>query len=255
MRLLPRSSLLTAVVPMTVAALIGLASPAAVSAVPSAAEGWSSPVVVDARAGAPVGVACPAVDACWAVDSDGNVLRFDGTDWTGPALVRPPRRAVRASPARPSNFCLVVGSAKGVGVSVAWDGQDLGDAGGRRRRHLRPSPACLRLFCLASDLTGHVYAFQHGGWGHATRLGTRRDFVRSISCATPTFCVAVRRRGGDIFDGSELDGRQTPSRHTAASRRSPARRRRSAWQSAIGRPPSYDGDDLVGGQAHRPHER
>jgi hypothetical protein len=107
-----------------------------------------------------VGVSCPYISFCAAVDSTGQAITYNGQTWTGPqqlgsaaAIGGPTFSGISCSGA---DFCVAVNSAGEAFVwnGRAWSAAETADAG----RALQAIACTKPTFCVATDASGHALA-------------------------------------------------------------------------------------------------
>jgi hypothetical protein len=164
---------------------------------------WSDPVIIDDFGLRDV--SCTSLSFCYAVDSDGSVLNYDGTGWSTP------RKIVRADEALNAVSCL---STFCMAVDDGGHGYTYGD--GSWSRPTRPvkgaaiDVACLNggryKDCLIIDDLGRSH-FWLGGVG----MGAARGHgYQAASCHTEWFCMALMGGGRTRpFDGINWGERVT----------------------------------------------
>ena len=159
---------------------------------------WSAPsAAVDG--GHPIAsVSCPTPSFCLALSPDGTSYRYDGTSWSAPISVigtgpAPTPAAADLACGSPT-FCMAVPGGNEV---VRWNGtswvaaQTLGGAQGLQ------ALACVgNSFCVTVDGEGDAY-FYEGNWSSAVNAWGGPN---SISCVSPTFCMATAG-GTSRWDG------------------------------------------------------
>ena len=182
---------------------------------------------VGARAGrsVPLSVSCPTAQFCVAVDDQGNALRFVNGVWSKPRSLQ--TSALTGVSCTAPDFCVAVGAngdayvLRGAGWSpaTAVGHKSAGGADSSGTSGLSAVSCVGTTFCMAGDVVGRVWTFDGRRWTRPRRIEPRGDYltdrqagtagISGLSCATPTFCVAVTVGGRAlIFDGKSWS---TPS--------------------------------------------
>jgi hypothetical protein len=160
---------------------------------------WSSPVPITGAGpsgNAGVSVSCGAANSCAAALSGGAFPIFDGAAWTGSGVVDSDGTPTSLS-CPTSRFCVAVDNAGEVlTYNGSWSAPRTVDSGGDLSSVSCTSPS----FCLAvsADTPGTAYRFAGERWSTVAVLdpstphgGSEPDVLSWISCATPTYCVAL----------------------------------------------------------------
>jgi hypothetical protein len=196
---------------------------------------WGSPVAVEHVEGQEHGlgpVSCPSASFCIAADNQGNAFTFSGSTWTGPqalgglflssvscvssfcAAVDYNGRAVvydgtswdspvstgesfesalGSISCSSTSFCVAVGGDDAVTYNgFTWSGPVTIDP------HGADSVSCVPSFCIA---VGGEYAVTYNGasWETPTKIDSLEEpLLRSVSCASSSFCVAVDDNGNAL---------------------------------------------------------
>lgn len=127
---------------------------------------WSSPQTVWAG-GTLNSVSCPTTTFCMAMSAGGNAVNYNGQSWSTPVTVGPSATYEVSCPT--VTFCATAAASGTPGA---------------------PST---------------VGTFNGGSWStfQTSTTGALNDRILDVSCATPTFCVAVNLDGhAIIFDGT-----------------------------------------------------
>jgi hypothetical protein len=132
-----------------------------------ASSGWSAPVAVD-PAFAATSVSCPSRSFCAAVASDGramSAITFNGSSWSRPANIYN-----NHATCTPASACAY------------------------------SSLSCVSTsFCMAVDAYGNAVSFNGSSWSAPAAIaGASTNELTQVSCAAPSFCVAV----GGLFSPS-----------------------------------------------------
>ncbi len=152
---------LPVVAPVTASGAVGSIATLGGAAQTSGQLSWTDPVTIDAPAGQPQRVSCPSAELCVAIDEFGNVLTFDGQDWSSAEPV-------------------------------------LGDSGTTR---LVGVSCPTTTYCLALEADGGYATYDGSTWSDVQRMPPKHGVPYAISCGTPTFCAAVGFGGASTFDG------------------------------------------------------
>ncbi len=152
------------------------------------------------------GVSCPTSTFCMAVDTSGSALVWRGRSWSSPRRVWDHGTLDSVSCATATD-CVAVGN----GEATTWDGTTWSAS-----VSVGP-PGTYRLSCPTASFCATVAA--SGTAGGASTVGTydgrswstrstpttgaTDDRLMDVSCATPTFCMAVNLDGASLaFDGT-----------------------------------------------------
>ena len=174
---------------------------------------WSRPLAIESDTGLD-GVSCASQSFCIAIDGEGNAFTYNGGSWSAPDLIDPPVNAqLEAVSCATSLFCVAVDEAgHALTYNGAWSSPT--DVAGLGYHPELSCAAASPSFCVAisttvSGATETQYALIHSGssWGAPIELPADQE-IRSVSCASASFCVAVganrTERYGDalIYNGS-----------------------------------------------------
>jgi hypothetical protein len=191
---------------------------------------WTVPKFIDDGGTSLVGVSCVSTIFCAATDTMGNVVTYNGSQWTAPTSVD--TNGSDDVSCTSSTFCVAVDDA-GDAVTLtgtSWSAPALVDPDGFGLTSVSCTEAP-STFCAAVDTDGNVFTTDDGvSW--ATASIDPGNFLTSVSCTTASFCVAVDTVGNAFtFDGTSwsaddhIDGNQdltsvscttTPSNHCTA---------------------------------------
>ncbi|MBO0767382.1 MAG: hypothetical protein J2O48_01730, partial [Solirubrobacterales bacterium] len=158
---------------------------------------WSDASVTQPGAtSSPTAVSCADKDSCLAVDSQGYGTSYDGTNWSA---AHDTGIGVRLLSCVSSTACFGVSNKNSY---VTFNGTSAGSV-----HTLAPQPpdwdatvsslSCKSTsFCMAavdenhgSSYISYVYRFDGSSWHRSTSVTKGQD--ASVSCATPSYCVAV----------------------------------------------------------------
>jgi hypothetical protein len=191
---------------------------------------WTTPKFIDDSGSNLSGVSCVSTIFCAAVDSSGNVVTYNGSQWAAPSSID--GNQLDGVSCASSTFCVAVDDA-GNGVTLSgtsWSSPAVVDSDGFGLTSVSCTEAP-STFCAAVDTDGNVFTTGDGvSW--ATTSIDPGNFFTSVSCATAGFCAAVDTAGnGFTFNGTSwsaddhMDGNQvltsvscttTPSNHCTA---------------------------------------
>jgi hypothetical protein len=149
-------------------------------------------------------ISCASSAFCAAVDSDGNVLIYDGSSWSTPRLIDQGNQLNSISCAS-SAFCAAVDSDGNVLIydGSSWSSPQSIDQGNQ----LNSISCASSAFCAAVDSDGNALTFVGSSWQVSM---TSDDLLESVSCPTVTYCAAVGYDdpGGNVFtyDGASWSG-------------------------------------------------
>ena len=132
---------------------------------------FSAPVTVDAPAGWLGTVACTSSSFCMGLDlASGSAFRWNGSSWSAPSRIE-------TGPYLDDGYAMYLSC-----VSAA--------------------------FCLAVDSSGNSFSYDGTSWSAAASIGLDAD---TVSCATPTFCMAAGGGEAAVFNGSAWSAPATVS--------------------------------------------
>jgi hypothetical protein len=189
------------------------------TSVPGGPGGWTYPVAIDQSTNGNesnlTGVACPSAYTCWAVDEAGNILTSTtkgqfSTEATGPS------GGLNDIQCPTTTFCAAIG---GDNVMVftggTWSDPINPDSG----NDLQDISCPLATFCLGVDQNGNSVEFTGSptNW-KVTPIAPGQDdgSWSSVSCTSPSFCVAVgNSEGVAIYNGSSWTISNGPNESTS----------------------------------------
>lgn len=162
---------------------------------------WTLPTLIDETGTNIPGVSCVSTIFCAAVDSQGNVVTYNGSQWTAPLSID--GNELDAISCTSSTFCVAVDD---VGNTVtltgtSWAAPNFVDLHGFGLTSVSCTSAPTT-FCAAVDTDGNVFTSDDGASWSTTSIDPG-NFFNSVSCATASFCVAVDSVGNALtFNGS-----------------------------------------------------
>ena len=141
-----------------------------------------------------LGIACPSVTLCIAVNFDGHVLTFNGSGWS--SSTRAIVKGLDSVSCSSSAFCMAVANT-GAYVTLAhgsWSRVRF--IPGFRSQFARSLSCTSSGSCDVFALAGTVARWQGGRWSRPLTVfpGGYAATV-TVSCASPSRCVAVNSRG------------------------------------------------------------
>jgi hypothetical protein len=159
-------------------------------------KGWTEPHTIDPAAGGVSAMSCPTAEFCAAVDGYGNVLTFNGTQWSAAHWIEPdtPLAAVSCTS---SSFCVALDYnwRSLVMRGSQWSAPMSGPGDGVQPRSLRPAISCAApTFCI-SVADGLTSVFDGSSWSPGARINVDEDYLASVSCPAVGHCVAVSTGG------------------------------------------------------------
>jgi hypothetical protein len=123
---------------------------------------WGTPQIVDVTTSSPApevtAVSCSSAVNCWAVDSAGNAMNWNGASWGAPQAIN-----------------------HGV-ANATSNGQTM------------TSVSCpTTTFCMAGDAAGEVAVFNGTAWAPSSPgvTNTSYDSISALSCSSANFCIAA----------------------------------------------------------------
>jgi len=138
-------------------------------------------------------VSCPSASFCYAVDSSGYTIRFNGTRWGSPLKVASSNSGPISCPSR--NFCAASDT---TGDVMMYNGSSWTETNIDGNSYI-PSLSCpTRSFCVAGDADGNIFFFNGVAWSSPAVLAPGNT-IASISCPSARFCVAGDSSGGVFF--------------------------------------------------------
>lgn len=170
---------------------------------------WSRPVQIDDSPGGFTALACASPSSCMAIDWSRRWTQWNGTNWTTPATVDSVKNgtvqdAVSCSSA---SFCARTSNN---GTAAVFDGRAWSPAtalplSSSLNRGEPLTMTCLSgTFCMEMDTAGNTATYDGRAWHGISSTDSFGDFnvPRALSCATPSFCMAIQANRTWIFDGS-----------------------------------------------------
>jgi hypothetical protein len=162
--------------------------------------------------GGPESISCPTPSFCAQVDELGSARTFDGATWSAPVLLdTDPSGAAINNPSVSEVSCW----AAGVCIAVSETGTTFQLAGGHWRKlpiavdlpiYTRPiALTCVSsTFCMLEVSDAGVTQFDGHSWGPFALTGADQmsDDANAVSCASPTFCLALGRYTAWRWNGS-----------------------------------------------------
>ncbi len=146
------------------------------------------------------GISCTSSTFCVAAGY-GAVSMYDGTSWS-PAESLDPGYFFTSVSCASSTFCLAIDEGKNVTRALVWDGHDWSAPVQIASDQIEAfSLQCLsRSFCMAVTERDAFATYDEGTWSD---WGTIPGYLgpTSVSCTTPTFCVAVGEQSRSLWDG------------------------------------------------------
>jgi len=186
-----------------------LASPAAAAA-PHLA--WTGPKTIG---GTVTGLSCPTATFCAAVDDVGQIVIFDGANWTVPAVIDSVA-ALESISCPSATFCVAVDQA---GEYLTYTSGTWSAPTAVPGAVVLSAVSCTSsTFCAAVGV-GDGFTFDGSTWTHYSAIDTfTLHSLNSISCVSPTFCVAVGYKGAETaFNGSAWSATQNIDGGAAAT--------------------------------------
>jgi hypothetical protein len=164
---------------------------------------WSGPTTLNASGGMN-GVSCAAGTTFCMALADGSYYTTDnGTTWSGPTSLETGKAWVGSCASATS--CLLT---DGAGVFVlsgsTWASSAAPGSGGGPHGFPYSISCPTASFCVAVDWSGAYLTYNGTAWSEPQSIGSQASAVDSVSCTSPTFCLAVTSSnlnglGGDIF--------------------------------------------------------
>ncbi|HLI00288.1 MAG TPA: right-handed parallel beta-helix repeat-containing protein [Acidimicrobiales bacterium] len=181
---------------------------------------WTAPSAVDPHGGGLNSATCTSPTFCLAVDAHGNALRFDGTTWTAPTAIDRDGGGLNSAICTSPTFCLAVDAH---GNALRFDGTTWTaptpvdpDGGGLAAVSCGSATSCVAVDTSDSEdnqpgHNGNAVIFNGSSWSAPTSVDPYGGGFYSLSCATPTFCLALDTEGGaSQFDGQTWSGAGSP---------------------------------------------
>ncbi len=153
---------------------------------------WSAPVRVVSPAFAGLdGVSCPSTGFCMASGADGHYYTYDGSSWSSLHLLSAtPLGALSCSS---SSSCAIIDSSGDIHTmasDLSWTNWAIDPAHGFPQAISCPTVT----FCAAPDWTGSIVTYNGTAWAKPQPIDPGFVFD-SISCSSPTFCMAFEFGG------------------------------------------------------------
>jgi hypothetical protein len=160
----------------------------------SSGEGQPWRIVDTDPGGAAInGISCPTASFCVAVDNGGNALIDSGGSWSDPISVDSNGGGFVAISCLSTTLCLAPDSDGNVavftGVDTKWAVESV-DPNNTPTDISCPTTS----FCELTDQNGNVLSWSGRSWSNPSQVASTNDNtseLNAISCATPSFCVAV----------------------------------------------------------------
>ncbi len=165
---------------------------------------WGKPDSVDTEAdfGGIDAVSCPSSTFCVAVDANGGALTYDGTSWSKPKIIGPPKCHFICNyslSCASSRFCVVVNNFEGQAITYR-DGRWSKPAVIDKALSLTAVSCPAESFCVAVDASGRALLWDGSSWSRPRPTGV--SALSSVSCDTPTFCMAVGQSSAVRWNGT-----------------------------------------------------
>ncbi len=162
---------------------------------------WSPPTYLEANGGI-TSVSCGSDRFCAAVDAYGSVFTYNGSAWSAPLLVDPGEDLTSVACTSPS-FCMAVDS---FGQAITFDGVSWSTPVqvGQAYDDLDSVSCASASWCaLGSGVPdGGLFTYDGSAWTDWSYADTTSP-TESLSCTSPSFCVAVDSAGDAVsFDGA-----------------------------------------------------
>ena len=171
-----------------------------ITTAPRSTPRWSAPTDIDGS-NTLNSVACPTASFCVAVDNAGNALTWNGTSWSAPRDIDPGHDLDSVS-CSSSNFCVAVAPAGDSGKALTWNGTSWSAPTTMTAFEttvtdgwVGPVSCPSRSFCMAGiddeGDDGGILAWNGTSWSAPNWLHGPAGIIRSVSCSSVSFCVAV----------------------------------------------------------------
>ncbi|MCA1682677.1 MAG: hypothetical protein LC685_01535 [Actinobacteria bacterium] len=185
---------------------------------------WSLPRLVDHAALRPlnfglVGVSCPSVTLCVAVDDDAGGIVTGSTPaaaagWRVTRLSHVTTRLSGVS-CPSAALCVAVGypgvvtSTDPLGGAGAWNAARLPGSSGATGVSCPSVSLCVAVGNFGNEGTVLTSSNPAGGTGawQSAQVGSAREFLTGVSCPSPTLCVAVGDKGTVLTSANPTAGR------------------------------------------------
>ncbi len=162
---------------------------------------WTSPKTIDPgnQLSPP---SCPSESFCVAVDSVGNVLTYDGSNWSSPTRIDPPRvvdgveypKPLTAVSCASTSFCMAVDE-EGEALTYNGGGWSAPREAASETDELVSVSCPSESFCVTVSYQGNVVIYENGSWSKPSLLDQHGNWqyggLVSVSCGSPSFCLAV----------------------------------------------------------------
>lgn len=138
-----------------------------------------------------LGVSCPSVSMCVAVNFDGHVLNFNGRRWSATTGIIV--KGLDSVSCSSSVFCMAVTSTGAFLTLAHGSWSKAGTIPGFRSQFARSLSCSSSGSCDVFGLSGTVARWRAGKWSKP--LTVFPGGYTTVSCASPRHCVAVNSRG------------------------------------------------------------
>ncbi len=133
-------------------------------------------------------VSCASSTFCFAVDANGNAVKYTGTWGTASSIDGTTSVASLSCPS--SSFCEAVDTS---GNALKYNGSTWSSSVIDRHKVLEAVSCPSATFCQAVDNAGDILRYNGSTWSSSNVDSTRT--LKSVSCPTTTFCAAVDSSG------------------------------------------------------------
>lgn len=151
---------------------------------------------------------CAAVGSCVALGTYGESSRLVGESWSDPVVVDPPHGQIRQVSCPAAGWCVAVDGANNVLQlnGTTWSSQRV-DKVNNLQQGLDGVSCPVVGFCVVTSVWGYAIVYTDGAWQSPVQLtlpsGLNDDYrLVAVSCATPTFCMAISPHYYYVYDGT-----------------------------------------------------
>jgi hypothetical protein len=161
---------------------------------------WSAPAKLNAGPAAPIAVSCFSVSFCLALGSGAQALTYNGSSWSAPIGLGSTLGEARSVSCTSATFCVAVADAPEGSGALTYSGSSWSAPTTVDRLSALYSVSCASAsFCAAVGggpaEPDNAVIYSGGSWSAPQTIDGSGDQFTSVSCPSPSFCVAVDEKG------------------------------------------------------------